>query len=95
MDAQPKPTPKTARQDSVSTIFADGLFGAALISGTVRLDLFIDQFDASAGGMQNVIAGRLILPAERLAAFVRGLAELAQRLQNENQKSQNEKKTSA
>jgi hypothetical protein len=86
MEAQQKPAVRTAKHDTVPTLFADGLFGASITSGVARLELFAEQFDPAAGGMQPTIVGRLILPAEKLDPFVRGLTELVQRLKTEKDK---------
>lgn len=83
MEDQPKPPVRVAKHDTVATLFADGLFGGSVTSSVVRLDLFADHFDPTTGGMQPTIVGRLIMPAEKLEGFARGLGELAQRLQSE------------
>ncbi len=83
MEGQPKTAVKAARHDTVATLFADGLFGASVIAGVARLDLFADHFDPGVGGMQPTIVGRLVMPAEKLDGFVRGLGELVSRLQSE------------
>lgn len=83
MEEQPKPAVRTAKHDTVPTLFADGLFGASVTSGVARLELFADHFDPAAGAMQQTIVGRLVMPAEKLGGFVRGLGELVQRLQSE------------
>ena len=83
MEAQPKPPVRVAKHDTVAALFADGLFGGSVTAAVVRLDLFADHFDPATGGMQPTIVGRLIMPAEKLEGFARGLGELAQRLQAE------------
>ena len=83
MAEQPKPVVRTARHDTVPTLFADGLFGATVTSGVARLELFADHFDPATSAMQPTIVGRLVMPAEKLEGFVRGLSELVQRLQSE------------
>jgi hypothetical protein len=93
MEEQPKTAVRTAKHDTVPTLFADGLFGASVTSGVVRLELFADHFEPAASAMQPTIVGRLALPAERLDAFVRGLVELVQRLQSEKAKTEMKAKT--
>jgi hypothetical protein len=78
MEEQPKPAVKVAKHDTVPTLFA-----ASVTSGVARLELFADKFDPAAGAMQQTIVGRLVMPAEKLGGFVRGLGELVQRLQSE------------
>ncbi len=87
MEAKAKPEIRPARADSVSTVFADGLYGASLVAGTVRLELLMEQFDPAAGALAPAIVGRLVMPTEKLEGFVRSLNELVQRLRDEkNQK---------
>ena len=43
MAEQPKPAVRAAKHDTVPTLFADGLFGASVTSGVVRLELFADH----------------------------------------------------
>jgi hypothetical protein len=88
MAEQPKPAVRTAKHDTVPTLFADGLFGASVTSSVARLELFADHFEPAVGGMQPTIVGRLVMPAEKLDGFVRGLSELVQRLQSEKAKSE-------
>ena len=83
METQPKPTVRTAKHDTVPSLFADGLFGASVTSGVARLELFADHFEPAVGAMQPTIVGRLIMPVEKLDGFVRGLGELVQRLASE------------
>jgi hypothetical protein len=85
MTEEPKATPKAPKYDQVTTLFADGLFGASVISGTVRLDLFglFAEHGRAEGGANApvpMVVGRLVLPADRLQAFVQGLTEITQRL---------------
>ena len=87
MPDQAKPAVRTAKHDTVPTLFADGLFGASISSGVARLELFADHFDPGASAMQPTIVGRLTMPAERLEAFVRGMAELVQQLANQKKQA--------
>ena len=82
-ETQPKSAAKILKHDAVATLFADGLFSASVTSGVARIELVVDQFDPATGGMQAAIVGRLVMPAEKLEAFARGLGEIVQRLQNE------------
>jgi hypothetical protein len=83
MATQPKPATNVAKHDTVATLFADGLFGASVSSGVARLELFAEHFDPAASAMQPTIVGRLMIPAERLEAFVRGMSELVTQIQNQ------------
>jgi hypothetical protein len=83
MADQPKPAIKVPKHDTVATLFADGLFGASVSSGVARLELFADHFDPATSVMQPTIVGRLVMPAEKLEGFVRGVGELVQQLQNQ------------
>lgn len=78
-----KPPIRVAKQDTVATLFADGLFGASVTSGVARLELFAEHFDPEGGGMQPTIVGRLIIPTEKLEGFLRVLGELVHRVQAE------------
>lgn len=66
--------------DPVPSVFADGLHGANVIAGCVRLDLFVERAWPGADKTQPLIVGRLVIPATRLEAFARGVNELAQRM---------------
>jgi hypothetical protein len=82
-EAPPKPPIRMAKHDPVASLFADGLFSASVTSGVARIELFVEQFDASANGMQPAIVGRLVMPVDKLESFVRALGEIVQRIQNE------------
>lgn len=85
--AKAKSTPETKTasrlelRDSIPTVFADGLWGGSVTSGVVRMDVFAENFAAGAPSPQPMVVGRLVMPVSRLESFVRGLRELADRLQ--------------
>ena len=73
------PTP--LRRDSTPTLFADGLLGGSIESGVVRLELLARQLDAESKSMSSALVGRLVMPAERFAAFVAALTEIVKKTQ--------------
>ena len=73
--------------DPVPTVFADGLHGASVIAGVVRLDLFVERAWPGTASAQPMIVGRLALPAARLELFARALNELVQKLKREGWRS--------
>jgi len=94
MSEEPKATapqgpaaPQGPRYDQVTTLFADGLYGVTVISGTVRIDLFglIAEHGRTEGGTAPVpmVVGRLVMPVDRLQNFIQGLNEIAKRLNPE------------
>lgn len=78
---------RTVKHDSTITCFADGLYGAAVVSGTARIDLFAEHFNPEGEGRQPVVVGRLVIPVERLRVFAAALVEMVQKLQQEQQKT--------
>lgn len=77
-----------AKHDAIPTLFVDGLFGASVVSGVARLDLFAEHFGVGSPGVQRLVVGRLAIPAERVEIFARALGELVTRLQQAQQQPQ-------
>jgi hypothetical protein len=88
MSEESKATLTMPRYDQVTTLFADGIYGASVTSGTVRIDLlglFAEHRRAEGEAMAPipVVVGRLVIPTDRLQAFVNVLSEIAKRLKEE------------
>ena len=71
--------PAPLRRDSTPTLFADGLLGGSIESGVVRLELLARQFDAESKSLSSALVGRLVMPAEKFAAFVAALTEIVKK----------------
>jgi hypothetical protein len=68
--------PAAIRRDSTPTLFADGLFGGSVEAGVVRLELLARHFDPESTSLTATLVGRLVMPAEKFAAFVAALTEI-------------------
>jgi hypothetical protein len=71
--------PLAIRRDSTPTLFADGLLGGSVESGVVRLELLARQFDPESKSLNSALVGRLVMPAEKFAAFVAALTEIVKK----------------
>ena len=71
--------PTSIRRDSTPTLFADGLLGGSIESGVVRLELLARQFDTESKSLSSALVGRLVMPAEKFAAFVAALTEIVKK----------------
>ena len=69
--------------DPVPTLFADGCHTANIIAGCVRLDLFVEHAWAGSKGTQPLVAGRIVIPLERIEAFARGVNALVKKLKDD------------
>jgi hypothetical protein len=73
--------PTAIRRDVTPTIFADGLLGGSIESGVVRLELLARHLDSETKSLNAALVGRLVMPADRFAAFVAALLELVKKIQ--------------
>jgi hypothetical protein len=71
--------PTSIRRDGTPTLFADGLLGGSIESGVVRLELLARQFDTESKSLSSALVGRLVMPAEKFAAFVAALTEIVKK----------------
>lgn len=77
-----KPTPRTKAvkaptiSGQVQDIAIDGVHGAFIHAGTVRMNLYVNAFDPASSDVSRVVTHRVVMPLMDFVSFADTLAKL-------------------
>ena len=71
-----KPASAPALSGQVSDIAIDGVHGAFIHAGTVRMNLYVNGFDPVSGEVQRTVTHRVVMPLMDFVSFADTLAQV-------------------